>query len=359
MKKSLVALAAFSAMSAFADVDVSGGIKLYGVLDQAFMNQEWKQALVNTKASSNNGFFGAGATSRFGIKGTRDLGDGIKGTVQVEMELAPDEAQVVQNKNRGTFVGLEKAEFGSIRLGTQETTAYEVFGMDVNGRVEYKPQVWRYTATDSIQDRANNAFKITSPEFKGFSVIYMRGYNEALSTAASTKDFSSWGVKYKSGAIQAAVVTDELNNTSAAYTLPGTNNAGLAGPTAVKTTYATTASADSIRRDIASVSYDMDFAKFNYIYADSRIAGKGQLNTNTIGVRVPVDKATFALSYGAGDYANAAATTKGEVSDTTFGAYYNFDKSTAVYLFYSNQTHNTGSQKGYTNTTALGAQYKF
>ena len=39
MKKTLVALATLSAIgSAFADVDVSGGIKLYGVLDQGIVD---------------------------------------------------------------------------------------------------------------------------------------------------------------------------------------------------------------------------------------------------------------------------------------------------------------------------------
>ena len=41
MKKTLVALATFSAIgSALADVDVSGGIKLYGVLDESIQSQK-------------------------------------------------------------------------------------------------------------------------------------------------------------------------------------------------------------------------------------------------------------------------------------------------------------------------------
>ena len=40
MKKSLVALATMSVVaSAFADVDVSGGVKMYGVLDQGLTSQ--------------------------------------------------------------------------------------------------------------------------------------------------------------------------------------------------------------------------------------------------------------------------------------------------------------------------------
>jgi len=41
MKKTLVAMATLSVISsAFADVDVSGGIKMYGLLDQSVQSQK-------------------------------------------------------------------------------------------------------------------------------------------------------------------------------------------------------------------------------------------------------------------------------------------------------------------------------
>ena len=79
MKKTLVALATFSAIgSALADVDVSGGIKLYGVFDQAVTQQTLKNP--NTNAVTNyTSMFASQATSRLGVRGSRDLGEGFKG----------------------------------------------------------------------------------------------------------------------------------------------------------------------------------------------------------------------------------------------------------------------------------------
>ncbi|NDC62259.1 MAG: hypothetical protein EBZ60_09695, partial [Betaproteobacteria bacterium] len=76
MKKSLVALATLSVVgTAFADVDVSGGIKLYGVLDQAVTNQTLTDPSVASRSSTYTSLFASSATSRFGVKGNRDLGD--------------------------------------------------------------------------------------------------------------------------------------------------------------------------------------------------------------------------------------------------------------------------------------------
>ena len=163
MKKSLVALAAMTVVaSAFADVDVSGGVKIYGVLDQGYQSQ----SLTNPNANTSNdyqGMYASNGTSRFGVKASRDLGDGLKGVAQAELELAPDTSTLLPSANRQAYVGLVSEKAGTLLMGTMETTAYEVFAMDVNGRVEYKPQVWRTLASVSMQDRANNAIKYISP----------------------------------------------------------------------------------------------------------------------------------------------------------------------------------------------------
>jgi predicted porin len=110
------------------------------------------------------------------------------------------------------------------------------------------------------------------------------------------------------------------------------------------------------------LTYDFGPALVNLIYADSGNAN-GKLTTTTVGIRVPLDKFSLAASYGTGSYSGySAANTavNGKVGDVTVGAYYNFDKSTSVYLLNSNATHtyktNTG---GYTNSTAVGVQYRF
>ena len=389
MKKSLVALATLSMFgSAFADVDVSGGIKLYGVLDQGYQSQVLNNPYANV-TSNYQGMFASNGTSRFGVKGSRDLSDGIKGIAQAELELAPDAATLLPAANRQAFVGLTSEGFGSILLGTQETTAYEVWAMDVNGRVEYKPQVWRTLTSVSLQDRANNAIKYITPNLNGFTGHVMLGFAEIASTATisaptagsanSGSEFGSIALKYKGDNLTAAFVHDQTSYIYQAYKFAGVSNAGVS-TTTVPTNYGTTliygdtsttgtSYNTPTQRDIFALSYDFGGTIVNYIYGRSYqqdLAGSN--TTNTVGIRKAFDKFTLAYSYGTGTVTSAKGTLTsasstiaedGSTSDATFGAYYNFDKSTQVYLLASKSSATVGYYDGSNQTIALGGRYNF
>jgi len=392
MKKTLVALATLSAIgSAFADIDIAGGIKMYGVLDQAAMRQSWLSSTDATVAnaaknlsSSQSGLFAASSTSRLGFRGNRDLGNDTKALFQIEMEIAAQNNSdqdtgyktrgLMPPKNRGTFVGIENKNNGSLRLGTQETTAYETFAMDVNGRVEYKPQVWRYTTSNSTQDRSGHSLKFTTAEYAGFtgSVMYAPKQQADAAKDANAKNtpqFSSMGLKYVNGQAQVAYVRDrEVDRSSAtagAYRMPGDQYEGLRnGPEGTESKYAAGSAASALTRNILGASYDFGAAKLVYIYTDASVPGDttkgGKLTTSTFGVRVPLDQFAFAASYGNGSYATTDNTINGNVTDTTLGAYYNFDKSTTAYFLYSNSTHTYKTNPaGYTRATAVGLKYVF
>ena len=379
--------------SAFADVDVSGGIKMYGVIDQSVMTQSLTSASTGVGADYS-GMFAANATSRIGFKGSRDLSEGFKGIFQVEIQLDPDTATLLPSKNRQAFVGLQSEVAGSLLMGTMETTAYEVFGMDVNGRVEYKPQVWRTTTSLDLQDRANNAIKYISPEFAGFNLHIMQSFAEQASTsttAGSTSNASaeitSYGIKFHRDNLKAAFVHDETKNALMGYKFAGLSNAGVSttGTTSGYLYYgmastaslanAILASATPVQRDIASVTYDFGNFSVNYLYAKTYQTGTyaGSNTTNTFGVKVPYEKFTFALSAGTGSVDSYTSTAvadssttvptgrakDGNISDTTLGLYYNFDKSTSVYLLTSNSNSNVGLYDGSNKTVAIGARYNF
>ena len=382
MKKHLIAFAVVALTSqAHADVEVAAGLKLFGVLDQGFMRQSVSSASSTVRAYSNTGFFAASATSRFGVKGERDLSNGVKAVVQFEQELAPDDSTLMPSKNRGTFVGIESADAGALKLGTQETPAYVMFTSDVNGRVEYKPQVWRFLAGSDTQDRANNAAKYTSPKFGPVTVDLMRGYGETnvgnTSGTPQTNEFKSLGVNFSQGPVQAKVIVDSTSNTALAYALPGEINKGVlstTGTTQNKTTMIAASANDPLVRQFISLSYDLGIAKLNYIMGNASTTGKGEVKTNTIGVRVPFDQVTFTMSHGTGNYNNTATgstTVAGSFSDTTLGLYYSFDKATSAYLLtsvgkntpsVSTGAGTTALDAGYTgesNTTTLGLRYNY
>ena len=379
MNKNVFILAALATASAHADVEVAAGFKLYGVLDQAYTTQSVSSAKSTPKIYKNTGFFAAASTSKFGVKGERDLGNAVKAVIQFEQELAPDESTLMPAKNRTAFVGLENKTMGGVRLGTQETPAYVLFGSDANGRVEYKPQLWRFLAGSATQDRANNAIKLISPKFGPVNVEFMRGFSEVAQGGSGTAtEFTSWGVNFQEGQLSAKLVWDSLTNKDLSYNLPGEPNAGslnydfIPEANRKKTKMIDSSTTKPLQRAFASVSYDMGVAKVNYIFGGAYTEGKGQVITNTVGIRVPMDQWTVALSAGMGNYTNAdgnngTATIAGKLSDTTLGAYYSFDKSTTAYLLTSlgrntpsvTSTYFTADKTGESQTTAVGLRYNY
>ena len=339
MKKSLVALATLSLIgSAFADVDVSGGVKMYGVIDQGLTSQSYQVS--NGTIANYQGLYAAAATSRLGFKGTRDLGDGFKADFLAEIQLEPQQVTLLPAKNRSAWVGITNTDVGTIRLGTQETTAYEVFAMDVNGRVEYKPQLWRYTTTKAeyvnntatelgTQDRANQAIKVISKDMGGFTAHAMMNFGSSANADTNsyiTSTYSSLGLKYNSEKLKAAYVFDQLTNADGAWYLPGVSSGQVASTKGTATKWAAASASNPLTRNILVASYDFGAFTGSYIMANASVSGSGSMSTNTFGVSVPYDKFKFALSYGSGAIDSTTYTTvNGTLTDTTFGTYYNFD----------------------------------
>ena len=367
-------VAAFGAM---ADVEVASGVKLYGVLDQAVQSQDLQDPNSATAGQKYVGMFAAGATSRLGVKAQRELSNGAKAYIQVELELKPDTPKggvIKGDANRGTFVGLDGSA-GTIRLGTQETMAYETFAMDANGRTEYKPQLWRLTQTkgdtNSQGDRAGNSVKYITPEMAGFTGHLLGAIGEG-----NTR-YQSVAIKYQKEALKAVYVYDMTQNAKGKICTPGTNcTDGVAydGGTAGSSVTWGGSDTDDVFRHIAAASYDFGSVAVNYIYARAytTASGKvGSLTTNTFGLKVPLDQLTLALSYGIGKldsyttavYSSSTSTyTAGDASltDTTLGAYYAFDKSTSAYFVGSITTIGSQAvQSGSVKTANIGLQYKF
>ena len=375
MKNILVVLFGMAtAGQALADVDVAAGVKLYGVLDQALQSQALTDSISTTAGQKYVGMYAAVSTSRLGVRAERDLGGSTKAHIQIEIELKPDKAKglLSTTSNRGNFVGLS-GKAGTVRMGTQETMAYETFAMDANGRTEYKPQLWRLTQTkgDAVSqgDRAGNSVKYITPSFSGFTGHALAAFGEG-----NTR-YQSLAIKYQQDKIKAVLVRDSTDNAKGKLCAPGTNcTDGVAydGSTVGNSNSLVWGGSDTdkVFRNIAAASYDLGPAVLNYIYAKAYTTANnkvGSLTTHTVGVKVPVDAFTFALSAGTGTLdsyttASASSLTAGDakLADTTLGAYYAFDKSTSAYFVGSlTRIGSQSVQAGSVKTANIGLQYKF
>jgi len=121
MKKTLVALAAFTAVAAFAQSSVS----IIGVLDVGYRGVKHTDSARNTGGVFNNGV----ATSQFDFVGTEDLGGGLKSGFFFELDVNPPMSSTLNQASGGStvytgtpFTGEQYLNidggFGSIKVGT-------------------------------------------------------------------------------------------------------------------------------------------------------------------------------------------------------------------------------------------------
>jgi len=111
-KKVLVAaLGVALAAPAFAD---SSNVVLYGRIHQSLVTQK-----VGNGASQTDV---AGVASRLGVRGTEDLGGGLKAIFGFEMGLNSDEVAAATGNTRNAYVGLDMGQSGRLSVGVLDGT---------------------------------------------------------------------------------------------------------------------------------------------------------------------------------------------------------------------------------------------
>lgn len=320
MKKTLIALAAFAAVSSFAQSSVT----VYGKLDQGF-----------TRAIGADTFsVGEAAGSRLGFKGTEDLGGGLKANFQLENRFAPDTG-VAGGTNGGaalgdkgsfwggrTFVGLAGA-FGSVDIGRDYTAAfYSANGADLFGWDGVAQNTTVTTAGTNAVRFANGVF-YTSPTFSGFTARVSFANKENV-TAANT------------------AVTAIQNGTSVqvAYAM---------GP--LSASFATETNINNNKFSIVAAAYDLGVAKLNIAGTAGETAAGVKSNGMIIGATVPMGAVTLKATYATLEVADVTT-----VQQLGLGARYALSKRTDVYSSYSNNSKSTAVKK---DGFELGVQHNF
>lgn len=212
MKKSLVALAVLAASGAsFAQSTVT----LYGLAD-VFLGSVKADNGAGTSTTTSVLNSGGVNTSRWGVKGSEDLGGGLKANFLLEQGFNMDTGAVNvagQAFSRQSYVGFSGG-FGEVKLG-KVWTAYD----DVSG------------ASNAVFDSAlapmNNVFKSTGYSGNPGNTIYyatpaMGGFGAAVSYSLDEKvagaaAVTSFNVSYGAGpvAVQLGYQSEDITNTVA------------------------------------------------------------------------------------------------------------------------------------------------
>lgn len=183
MKKTLIALAAVAATgAAFAQSSVT----LYGVADIGIQDTNGTKMQLNGNSSLNNG------NSRWGIRGTEDLGGGLKASFNFESNVRLDngandngsDLAAASNTNmfqRAAFLALA-GSFGEVSLGRRLNPAFfTAAAWELTGAANYSAVVSQFSGVlNGI--RNNDLVMYTSPSFNGFTVQFghvLKGDNAA------------------------------------------------------------------------------------------------------------------------------------------------------------------------------------
>ncbi|AQG99656.1 porin [Burkholderia sp. KK1] len=198
MKKSLLALAALGAFAGAAHAQSS--VTLYGIIDAGFAynNNSNGQKLYAMNSGNLQG-------SRWGLRGTEDLGGGLKAIFVLENGFNVFNGQLGQGGaefGRQAYVGLG-SQFGTVTLGRQYDSV-----VDFTGAFEVGSQWASYFGAhpgdlDNMNNsnRVNNAIKFTSANYAGFTFggLYSLGGNAGQ---FNRNQIWSVGLGYSQGPLQ-------------------------------------------------------------------------------------------------------------------------------------------------------------
>ena len=184
----LLALGISSAANA-----ADSSVTLYGILDAGIQGSS--QSLSNGYSSSNVGLAsGVQQGSRFGIKGSEDLGSGLRATFTVEGGFNLGSGASQQNGTmfgRQSWVGLESDSLGYARLGKQYNFATDYVGA-IDPFLLGFGQANMGTAFGAANTtRYNNMVKYQSPTWNGLTAGV--GYSFANGLASLYTDPGSFG----------------------------------------------------------------------------------------------------------------------------------------------------------------------
>jgi predicted porin len=227
MKKSLLAVAVAAALPTFAYAQSS--VTLYGILDASIGYNDgaadgrlvpgsgWVDGNGGIRVNS-----GVQSGSRLGVRGSEDLGGGMKAIFTIEHRLAVDTGDQAGNKFwfGQAWVGLESG-WGSLTLGRQYSPIFRsMIVSDYTGYSWYNN--WAalsnavFTSSAIVQGpfRIDNSIMYMSPTWGGLKLyaMYAPGENNAVNLGSNYQDIYGISATWVSGGINAGLGYHKIND---------------------------------------------------------------------------------------------------------------------------------------------------
>lgn len=223
MKKTLVAV---SVLGAFAGSALAADVQLYGILDTGV---GYSHIDMDTSGVDDVDSFemksGVGSGSRWGLKGTEDLGNGLTVGFILENGFDSDDGSedstgVMFNRESSLFLegSFGKLAFGRMGALNSGQSSWSKVGMINAFGTSYGEFTAQASNVFSLAGQWDNMIAYEAPDFAGFKLFtqYGMGSNDNENESSSNR-FYSLGVTYNNGPFAGYFAVDSINYKTAKF----------------------------------------------------------------------------------------------------------------------------------------------
>ena len=293
MKKSLIALAVLATTGA---AMAQSNVTLYGRIDTSVGSNK-----VNG-VSTTQLFSGNLTSTRWGLRGSEDLGGGLKAIFGLEQGFDSSNGTQAAGSafDRMSIVGLSGG-FGTLKLGRHDTSFDDIRDLSISSNLwdsEFTPTKIAYTAgVADYSSRASNQIRYESPSFGGFSLGASYGLDEDATVKADTTAFN---LRYKAGNLDVGFGYQDQKANNRKYSTIG-------------------------------AAYNFGVARLSAGFNRAEIRNGNEADGFAIGVNVPVGALDFSVGYAYSKAENTAGATAAKGTALSAGVTYAMSKRTRLY----------------------------
>lgn len=274
MKKTLMVAALTGVFATAAHAQSS--VTLYGLIDAGITYTNNQGGHSNWQATD-----GAVNTSRWGMRGSEDLGGGLKAIFVLESGFNVDTGALRQNGRlfgRQAFVGLSSDQFGSVTLGRQYDSVVDYLGPMALTGTQYGGTFFAHPFdNDNLNNsfRVDNSVKYQSANYGGFKFGGLYGFSNAAGEFSNNRAYSL-GASYNYGGLNVTAAYLQLNNDLGALGALTNTSGAVDGDN--------TLLAGRQRTFGAAINYAFGPATAGFVYTQSNLNNFAGISSSSSGV---------------------------------------------------------------------------
>jgi predicted porin len=326
MKKHLIAAAVAAAVA----VPAAAQVTVYGAIGYHSQTRDTASGDITTQSTGTDYNLG---TPVIGLRGSEDLGGGLKANFQLEGGLNTNDGSLGsttanQTFNRQSWVGISGG-FGALKFGRTATATKDIEGFGDVGANLFDVGV----AVDEYTDRFGSTIHYTSPSFNGITVSLSNSQGKSATVALPEDgvEVNAYNIIYKAGPLTVAAAKADARTAGA----PG----------------------KEVGNTLFGASYNAGFATFEVGYQTEKMDDATTDKLTQIGAIVPVGKAiSIHANVSKLDKANETA---GDIDYVGVMAVYSLSKRTRAFAGYRDDSYGTGGTSNDQSVSTFGLIHSF